>query len=306
MKGYAFGALVVMLALVLVGPSASGAITASAAFNINFQTSAILGGNIQGNISGPSGDEIGIGLFGQPFNDSSPVFATTFHLTNKTTNLSIPTNLLTLGAYELRINTTSISSTPTLLYISIVYILDPINATQVNNELYQLQQEIAALSREVGGLSNQVSTFQFDVNVLFWVFFALFAFLLLYDQFKRFLARRPYIWRSARKGWKNFWFTAPIRKFSPDIEPERVITPGVNVERKYRSRYCDDCSTLRTLDEMTFHLSSVHGRLEPVDGKDYWVDESQQAYIQEKGTPPVETGKHRHGLNLKVDLTGLV
>ncbi len=288
MKQWMFVPLVLFLALALAGPTAQA--TTPPPWKAEFAPAALLGSYINGNVTGPAGSTFQVFLYGQPFNDSTPIFNQSFHLsTNQTTlNLSLPTSLLTLGAYYIRANGTSPTGATVAIYAGVVRVLDPLNETQINQEIYLLEQENLILQGQVLSLSSQISTYQFQASLLFWVFFTLFAVLLFKETLQFFLRRARHRLKGAREAWTGFWTQPNIRTFSGmPVAEAKVITPqGVNPERKFVTGIGETPSRRRTRDEMLRYLAS-YGRLEPTEGADYWATEDTPE-------PPRRTKEFKH------------
>jgi hypothetical protein len=265
--------LVLILVLLVAGPTALAATTGPTTFQAEFTPAALLGSYINGNVTGPSGSTVNVYLFGQPFNDSVYIFNETFHIpTNKTEfNLSMPTTTLTLGAYWIRANGTPPSGGEIQIYSGLIRILDPLNVTQVNEELYLLSQENLALQGQVAGLTAQISTYQFQADLLFWLFFTLFAVLLFKEGIQYYLRKFPHRLMGAREGWRNAISEPRIRTFSNmPIREAQIVTPaGTDTDRRFVTGVGDSPDQLRNREEMERYLST-YGRLEPMEGKDYW------------------------------------
>jgi hypothetical protein len=267
--------LVIIVALLLAGPTASAG-TPNQTWKVEFVPAVLLGQFIQGNVTGPAGGTFTVYLYAEPFNDTVPIFNETFHLRANQTqfNVSVPTTLLTLGAYYLKVNGTEPSGNATLIYGGILRVLNPLNATQINEELYLLEQENLALEGQVQGLSGQISNYQFQADLLFWVFFTLFAVLLFKEGIQYYLRKRPTRLKAAREGWTDFWTQPNIHTFSGmPVAEARIITPqDYNPERRFVTGVGETPTQRRTREEMTRYLAQ-YGRLEPMEGKDYWVSE---------------------------------
>lgn len=259
----------VVFVVALSAPTSTA--SSSTAWHAEFSDSVLLGQFITGNVTGPPGGAFHVLLASEPFNSSVPIIDAGFHFgaNQSVINISLPTTLLTLGAYQLSVNATNASQgTSFVLFTEVLRVLDPLNATQVNEEIYLLTQENLALEGQVAGLSGQISAYRFQADMLFWVFFSLVAFLIFKEWFQSMFRRRRDMMRKVREGWKNIVTEPRIYTFS-GMDPSPIVTPGFNEDRKFVSAYCPSCRTLRTLDEMVRHLAS-HGRVEPVLGKDYW------------------------------------
>jgi hypothetical protein len=282
-KGIVFSllALVILVGVVGTGPTSG----AAPVWTAEFDHAVAYGQFINGNVTGPAGGSFSLTVNAQPFNGSTPIIAETYHMSANQTkfNLTIPTAPLTLGEFQLTV--ASISDTTgaaTVFFTQVIQILDPLNATQVNQELYQLNQELAALESQVLGLAGMEGRIQLQNDLLFWVFFGLFILFTFIEGIKAFLKRRTELWTKARRGWRWFWKKPAIRTYSGDILPTKVteVVP-VNLDRKWVTGYGPEPTSLRTEAEMVAYLTRC-GRVEPVRGRDYWVAEGAGA----QPTPP--------------------
>ena len=284
MKGWmVLGLCVAMVGIVAVGPTALASSTPT--WKAVFATEVILGQPIQGNVSGPSGGVFTVSLYTQPFNNSAPIVSQRYVLSANSTsaNITVLTGTLTLGAYQLVATTTVIAGGGPLndtIYLGLVHMLDPLNATEVNNQLYQLEQEQAILSGQVAGLGFQVSKLQFTDDLLFWVFFALVLFLLFYDVFKRYFKSHPSVLTGAREAWRYFWTREPIQTYSPDVLKPEITEPTPDPSRKFMCLRCGDW-ILRTKAELDEHFGTVHFVV-PAEGLDYETSKDMEEFVTEK------------------------
>jgi hypothetical protein len=303
MKGLGV-ALVLVLLLAPVGVIATGVGEAAAPppppWVASFPNQVILGNFLNGTVHGPTNGTFTLSLYAPPWNASNPIVVETETLNSSDVyNASIPTRILGLGVYELNANV----SGGARFYIDMVQVVYSLNTTVVNNDLYQLQQEISALEGQIRGLAAQVTQLTTAVDLLFWVFFGLTVFYVLYDLWKKALARAPGFLRDTRAGWRWFWRREPIRMFSTEIRHDDVVTPGFNPERKYVSHFCEHCKTLMTWPELVAHLAT-HGRYEPlVSPRDYVVNTTQRKEVEERQKAPVPYQARKP--SLRVDMGDL-
>jgi len=290
--------MVFLAILLIAAPAGQAADTAPSEWSAHFAPAVLLGSYFNGNVTGPVGGVFFIFLYAQPFNHSYPIYNQTFKLgaNNTHLNVSLPTTTLTLGAYWVSVNGTDADGVTSTLYTGLLRVLDPLNATQVNEELYLLYEENQALQGQIAGLSSQVATYQVQADLLFWIFFTLFAVLLFKEGIQYYLSRRKDALKSARQGWTSFWTLPRIRTFSnmPVREAEILTPTSPNPERRFVTGIGDTPRDIRTEEEMLRYLAR-NGVLEPLKGHDYWE-------VEQRAAPPTRTREYQHQRNFKVDL----
>lgn len=259
--------------LILIGPSALNATAPPAPlWSAQFLPAVGYGDYLDGNVTGPVNGTFFLMLNAEPFNLTPPIYDVTERMGSRTVlNLSLPTDELTLGMFQLTLlNGSSSTGNRTVFYRHAIQVLDPLNATYVNQQIYLLEAQAQALEGQIQGLSNDVNQLTLQNDILFWVFFALFIFIILGEVIKEWLRGNRRRWRQVRAGWFGLWHRPPIQTYSPDIDPIEVVTQRGDEDRKYVSGYCADCKKLHTEGRIVEHLMSAHGRVEPKEGMDYW------------------------------------
>jgi hypothetical protein len=276
-------------------------------------------------VTGPRGQPFTLNFTDQPFNHSYPIYLFYYSLPpsrNNTTydtslNLSIPTDELSIGAYQIALSN---SSGP--LNFSLVRFILPVNVTQ-------LSANVTALQELVNGFETQLQNFAAflqNQNFSFWLLFSVAIGVslgaLVFEILRYLYRREKEAFYNAKRQWKKLWYepqvhsyaVGAIHEYTPVVSTEQEKMGGthsylIDPDRYYRSDYCQLCRTAYfDEEEIVTHIQSAHFIPAPELNRDYYVDEEMYAYIQEtKDQTTLSSSKltsHHEDL-LKLDLSDL-
>lgn len=252
-------------------------------------------------IQGPSNGTFSINVTAPPFDHSYSVFFYTFVMpyspngTPTYLNISIPTDALNLGAYQIQILNGS-----DIIGAQIVRMEIPGNVTQLQYNLTQDEILLAALKHSVGMLSDQVRGLVNILTLLVAVGIAGPTISVVLVAMRDRASRDERFMQGTRKWLKQTFRRRAYTEYD-DIGLLQEDKDLPSQERIYRSGYCDDCrSQLWALEEIITHIKEEHLMQlaatqdgEPKEGVDFYKDQKQLKDIERAYAMPTPSKRQR-------------
>lgn len=310
--------------VVLLAGAAAGTPGYAVGWTMIAPTQVPLGQTIPVGVIGPANASFDLALYTQPFNTSAPIFDYGFQLPNNASgvgklNLSIPTSTLTLGTYNL-----VLSSAGANLSTKLVTMENPVNITQIEENMTYIFGELAALGARTTYQGEEIDTLLGNVAQLRWaVVFEAFI-LVTYIPISEWSRRNPGAASSIPEWWaKRFerepelsrWGEGQPGTFAVSRDGTAVEDTGMDVTSmrlfdpnrvSVGKASCSYCSVPKSEAEQVAHLKagapSGHGIPEPKKGRDYWDDAKELERQRQVLRPAVPEKKHRGTQRWRVDL----
>lgn len=259
-------------------------------------------------VIGPAGGSFNVTLSVAPFNHTFPAFQQSYTLpvpngTNSSQepytasylNVSVPTYNLFLGAFQVLVVAGGTS------FISVVRIVDPVNATVIQEEIDALNTVVGELTVAVDQANAQIATANEQallakyVAVVFGALLAIIATLFLFT-------RTP-----ARNTRPGDWINGALQKIRltlysstryvdngmrENVGPVRVREIPADAKWKSTCAHQDFVAFRRTVPELTEHYRGrLHERKAPIrEGADYVLfDDAEEAKVVTRVGPTAGT-----------------
>ena len=255
------------------------------------------GSPIQLIVSGPANGTFNATLEGQPFNRSEPIYVETFTMPNATGNsskavsiiVSFPTRPLYYGGFLVLVANTSLG-----LGISamVYYVVNPVNDTNVQNNLGVVWEELNITTARELALLYQQGLLEQQLEELFWVMIAIVVLFMSTVIVTRTGAANRRWGKRLRAMFHNAFYEPNMSESIEGRTIKREIPPS-DETRVWVSKLfpdCEMCQTPNTEPGIALHLRQDHRVPEPKRGRDYEIKAAavKTAVMKRAGQEPAE------------------
>jgi hypothetical protein len=259
-------------------------------------TNVTYGQPIQIIVGGPVNGTFNITLEGQPFNRSPAIVAQTYRIpqSNKsspagTLLVSIPTRPLYYGGFIVLVRNVTFN----LVFSSpVFYIVNPINDTALQNNLYLIWEELNVTAARELSLLYQQSLQEDQIEELFWAMIVLTCIFMATVIITRTGAANRRWGKRIRAAFHNAFY-GPAMEESVEGQSVNREVPAPDETRVMVSRLyptCVQCATPQSTEEIVLHLRQDHRVREPKEGRDFEVKPSavKTVILRRPGHEPSE------------------